>query len=468
MIFGGTTTNGVFEMKKWIIALPIALGLSAPTLAQDQSSAESGSSEVVQEDCQDKVDAFLASKGWSEGPKAGSSLHISVGTAAIRAKPGTRGYLNARKIAFTRALLDAKKQMTEYLGQSISRTVTESITEPDESAQWAKIAAANEAASEPVDISIYDKGMMLLHSELDQELGARGIDTSTPEGQAKAAAEVKILLVDNKFSDTISTMAKNEVAGLTAFKTFECQASGEQGDIFVVCAFSDKTRQMATAMLGRGDGPTKKEAGKKPPLKDQLPDVDQLACSYGVQQRVDENGNVCIISFGHGIPKTKSKDSMKTARRKAKTAADGEIRSFAGEMVGVSSTLDSAESFQEFVDASDNESSIYENAESFAEVTNAVAASLDISGITTLWSGEVSHPITGDKFYLVIRQWSPGAADQANTLRVALNKVGGSRGGSGRTAPPPAIADGGKKTPRNPSGASGAGEGADGDDDGIE
>ena len=159
---------------------------------------------------------------------------------------------------------------------------------------------------------------------------------------------------------------------------------------------------------------------------------------------------------------------MKTARRKAQVAADGEIRSFAGEMVGVSSSLDSAEAFQEFIDAAENESSIYENAESYQEVTNTVAAALDISGITTLWSGEVTHPITGDKFYLVVRQWSPAAADKANTLRVALNKIGGSRGGAGRTAPPPTAAGSGGRQTASASGASGSGEGAEGDDDGLE
>ncbi|MDP6890570.1 MAG: hypothetical protein QF471_04510 [Phycisphaerales bacterium] len=454
-------------MKFWTITVSAAIAITGVATAQDQASTESGGSEVVQEDCQSKVDAFLAKKGWSEGPNKGGKLQISVGTAAIRAKPGKRGYLNARKIAFTRALLDAKKQMSEYLGQSISRTMTESVVEPDESAQWKDIEAANAAASEPVDLSLFDKGMMLLHNELDQELASRDIDTSTPEGQAKAETVAKALLADRRFSDAISTMARNEVAGLTAFKTFECQPSSSQGEIYVVCAYTEKTRQMASAMLGRGGGPSKKEAGKKPPLREQLPGPDQLACTYGVQQRVDENGNVCVVAFGHGVPKTKSRDSMKTARRKAKVAADGAIRSFAGEMVGVSSSLDSAESFQEFADAAGNESSIYENAESFQEVTNTVAESLDIAGITTIWSGEVTHPISKAKFYVVVRQWSPASADQANSLRVALNKTAGSRGGAGRTAPPPTAPGSGGQTPIA-SGGSGSGEGAEGDDDGLE
>jgi hypothetical protein len=263
-------------------------------------------------------------------------------------------------------------------------------------------------------------------------------------------------------------MARNEVAGLTAFKTFECQPSSDQGEIFVVCVFTEKTRQMASSLLGRGGGPAKKDAGKKPPLKDQLPGEDQLACSYGVQQRVDENGNICLISFGHGVPKTKSRDSMKTARRKAQVAADGAIRSFAGEMVGVSNNLDSAESFQEFIDAAENESSNYENAESYQEVANAFAAGLDISGIQTLYSHEVNHPISGDAFYIVVRTWSPAAADQANTMRVALDKAAGSRGGSGRSKPPATAGGSPKdKQKKDASGASGTGEGAEGDDDGV-
>lgn len=452
-------------MKKWILVLPITMGLATFALAQDTTSTESGSTEVVEVDCDTKVTDYLSSKGWSAGENKNGKLIVVVGEASTSRKPGEKGYLNSRKTAFTRAMLEAKKQMSETLGKSIARNITDSYTEPDQAAQWEAMEAKNAAAEAPTDLTLMDKGMMLLHNELDQQLDSRGIDTSTPEGRAEAKVAL-VTIMDTSFSDVVKVMANNEVAGLTAFKTFECQPKGEQGTIAVVCVLTEKTRQMSAALLGRGPALKNREAGKKPSLRDQLPDDASLACSMGVQQRIDENGNFCIIAFGQGIPVSNSSTGMNGAKTRAGAAADGAIRSFAGEMVGVSTVTESAESYQELNNAAGELSSVYADEQSLKAVTNASAAELDISGISRIFGKKLTHPITGESIYVVVHSWSPASADRANVLRGKLDQLAGSKGGSGRTNTAPASGGKGKNKPKG-SGASGSGEGAEGDDDGV-
>jgi len=458
--------KGVFNMRTCVIALLVFLSSASPTIALDQVQAEAGSSEVLQQDCEGRVRDFLASKGWTEGSNFGGQLMVAKGTAAIRAEPGQTGYPLARKLAFSRALLDAKKQIAEYLNVTISRVIAESIVEPNRSDAWKQVEAAHAETSKSVELSLYDKSMMILHDELDREIASRDIAVDDPEMKEEVEEQLSIVIAESRYSDVITSMAQNEVSGLTAFKTYECQPSDGQGEVYVVCLFSEKTRKMASALLGRNQGPVRGEVEGKARLLEQLPDANMLACTYGVQQRIDEYGNVTLLGFGHGVPRTTSNESMKTARRKAQMDADGEIRSYAGELVAVNSVADQAETFREMEDALGVQSAIYESADSFNEATSTVAEKLDISGITTLWAGEVSNPITGEKSYLVIRQWSPASSGRANVLRSTLNSMEGSSGGSGFTKVPPQETEQDMSEDETP-GASGTGEGGEGDVDGI-
>ena len=157
---------------------------------------------------------------------------------------------------------------------------------------------------------------------------------------------------------------------------------------------------------------------------------------------------------------------MNAAKKKAILACKGEIRRFAGEMVAMNSTLDSAESYSEFESASGEMSDVYMNLEAFEENTSSVAQALDISGITSLLSHEVKHPLTGESFMVVVMKWSPTDADQANALRGTLAKMGGSKGGSGRTKTTPKKDS--EKANSGGTGAGGSDEGQEGDDDAFE
>jgi len=437
------------------------LAFTCQTNAQEPTSSEAGSSEVVVETAMEKIESFLASKGWAEGPNKGGKLHVTTGIGIVLAKPGSKNYLNSRNNAFKKALLNAKVSMTTWLGETLSAKLETTLSEPAliEEQQ----SDAEEASGKEGELGMWDKAELLLHSELDEMLSDRGVDLNTDEGKEKAKEEVKTLMETQGFKESVAGAARNEVAGLTAYKIFECQSPGEQGEIAVVCVYSEKTREMANALLGKGGVPEKKKA--KQPLKDQI-NKDMLVCTYGVQQRIDENGDVAILSFGHGIPRSKTRSSMSIAMEKAIASAKGEIRRFAGEMVAVNSTMDSAETYDAFESASGEMSDVYSSLDSYEKNTSSVAKDLDISGVNKLFQKEVTHPLTKQKFVVVVMEWSPTDADQANALRGTLAKMRGSEGGSGRTKTKPArdVATGESDHPS----LGGSDEGQEGDDDAFE
>lgn len=446
-----------------VAALSVSAGSMALGQAEPQATPEGGAATV--EFAQDRIDSFLAEKGWGLGPNKGGKFFVASGTGVILAKPGSSGYMVARNNAFVKAMLNAKQEMVLFLGQEISRQIEQSYEEP------ALIMETQEEIEEmpnqdPKELSLMEKGKLLIHTEVNGMLSERGVDMSTPEGQAQAKEEVKTLLAESKFSDVKSSIARNECAGLTAYKTFDSQPEGEQGEIGVICVYTPKMGMMAAALLGRGEGPPKKDA--KDPIKDQIStDPQVLACSFGVQPRIDENGNVVLVSYAHGAPRTKSRSSINAASKKARLAADAEIRSFAGEMVGTASTLDSAESYQEFENAAGEQSEVYSNEESFKESTQANASKLNIAGIQTVKTVEWNHPVTGAKGVTVVRIWSPASSDQARMMADTLNEMAGSRGGAGRGAPPKPAAKPAKK-PAQPLKGSSEGEGQEGDDDALD
>lgn len=57
--------------------------LCSPVMAQEPTSTEAGSSEVVQEMGLTKIQSFLASKGWTEGSNKGGKLFVSTGVGTL-------------------------------------------------------------------------------------------------------------------------------------------------------------------------------------------------------------------------------------------------------------------------------------------------------------------------------------------------------------------------------------------------
>ena len=410
--------------------------------AQETSPEDAVANEAAVEEksIHDIVDEYLDSKGMSEGENAkkdGSSFYVAVGYGAIQAPLENRGYADSRVNAYNKAMLDAKAKMAEYLEISI-RTETE-----HDYSEGNFGGSETDGDDEP---SVAAKIKRLIMAKLDKELQTEGLDPNETNAEARERAARKRLNSDF-YKKVISTAAKAEITGMQVMCSFEGVPSGKKGEIGVVAIWSPKLQAMAKSISHGGKLPS--GIGKKP-IKEQIPtDKKVLLSTFGVQQKIDENGNLVLVAFGQAGAVTDSPQSANAARNKAKMQAMAAIREFAGETVAVTTDAVNAENVEEFENAAEE----YEDVSAYSQKIKAAAESLKISGITTVKNWDAKHPLTGCTVYGAVCAWSPGQAARAQSMKRAMESAAPAAG-TGSALQPVA----------NPNGTL-HGQGADADED---
>ncbi|MBR5591831.1 MAG: hypothetical protein IKW38_04765 [Kiritimatiellae bacterium] len=400
-------------MKHLLIACAAASALGL-AVAQDNVVASEAiapeetvveTCQVQDKDVQEMIDAYLAEKGWSGGyntKKNGDVFFIAQGSAVVQAPVNGANYIGSRMNAFNKAMLDAKKQMVEYLGTEIASATVRSYQEGE--------FPSPDAVKESEDsTSICGKVKALLRAKLDAALRSEGIDPYAAGAESADAA--KKLLASEQFSKTVKSCAEGYVIGLQAIYTCEGGASGDKAEIGVVALWSEKLQQMATSvMTGQ---PVAGVAAKKKVIEQIAKDPGALLSTFGVQQKIDEAGDLVLVSFAQAGGVSESKMAAKGAQGKAKTQAMALLREFAGEQVAVATDMLNAESTEEFEDATE----VYQDTSAYAEKVKAVAEKIDMAGISVIRTWKAKHPLNGRTVYGCICAWSPKQANLATGLK---------------------------------------------------
>ena len=405
-------------MKKIITILllyPIVLFGQAAGGNDPILSDEAGIGEISSKDPVVAAQEKLNEKGWEQGWNENKKQYILIGKGAIKVPSNHPAFSLARRRAFTEARLNAQTQLASYLSQEVGRNIEEVYEEPSLLAE--NIEEINKAGNS--DPGIIGKAEMLIHAELDEALERKGISPASEQSQEV----VRELMSSSRMKDAIEASARAEAAGMMIYDIYE---STSHDSIAVIGIFSEKTRQLAGAILGKNPSPPMKA---KEPIKNYISSIspDELIATYGVKTRPDENGNLCLIGFGQSKPRTKSSTSKNAAFDKARIAALGELRSFAGELVAVNESGGMSDSFDEFAD----DISDYKIEENYEKITSARASKLKMPGIQTIHNWSTTDTRSGETIAGVVLKWSLGDAMQANVLRDQMNSLGGSRGGVG-------------------------------------
>ncbi len=394
-------------------------------VAQDVSQ-ETSEGDICEspKDVSDLLNEFLESKGWSEGAntsKKGSQFVIQVGIGAIAAPLNHPNYTNSRSLAFDKAMLDAKAKMASYLESVIEVSMRLDYEEPDQTecdkeADLALAQSLREAAPD----TIYGKAKLLISKRLDNLLEKEGHDIN--QAQADRAAyeaavrERKRLVSSESFSKSIGAFASTAISGMQAFYVVENQ-TGKNGEIGVIAIWSPALAEMASS-LSTGRAVARKK-GKKT-IKAQLPTSTKVLMStFGVQQKINEKGELVLIAFAQEAPRTKSSQSRNAARSKAATKARAMIRQFAGEQVATSEKLSEAETAQEFESGAVD----YKNESSYKKFQASAAKAMVCNGITQVKSWHAPHPLTKKEVYGVVVAWSPEQATQARRLKKKIEST---------------------------------------------
>ena len=395
-------------MRKLVFAAAcVAMGM---VMAQEPAPAPEAMAQekcaIEEKDVDTMMDEFISSKGWNEGLNTkpdGSKFFIAKGSGVIQAPRNSQQYISSRVNAFNKAMLEAKKAMVEYLGVDI-------VTETQKA--YAEGSAVNPKPTEAQEVA--GKLKQFLFAKINKKLAEEGIDPIKNPAAAKAALGKQ--LNSEQYKKMISTMARAQVLGFQACCTFEGTPSDGKGEIGVVAIWSPKLQAMAASIVTGAPVPP---VGAKRPIRDQISsDPATLISTFGVQQRIDETGDLVLVAFGQAGGVSESKMSGKAAQTKARQNAMAAIREFAGEQVAVATDTLEAESTEEF----ENGAEVYENESSMKEKIAATAARMNIAGIAPLKNFKFKHPINGKMVYGSIVTWCPKQARQARDLITSPTK----------------------------------------------
>ena len=161
------------------------------------------------------------------------------------------------------------------------------------------------------------------------------------------------------------------------------------------------------------------------PIAQQIPSADtedgalQLLNTFGVRTLYDENGDLVLVSFNQATPVNDSTDAELSAKRRAGTFAQGEIRKFLGEQIALADDVVRSESVKDYEDNTRATEAIEGGIHHF----DALAETISITGIASVSDWVARHPVTGHIIVGSVQTWSPSGRDFAGMLRGKIAKA---------------------------------------------
>lgn len=396
------------------VAAATALGLTfaqeaATPITTEPVKTTVATTQIEEKSVQDMIDEFLASRGWQGGrnlTKNGEIFHIASATAPLKAPINSHQYISDRMNAFNQAMLNAQAIMLESLAKDIESSTLHSYQEGEFPSEEAIKEAQNTT-------SIMGKVQALIRAKLDAALREEGVDPYAAD-TAKAQEAAKKLLLSSAFSKTIKSGAQAYLNGVRVVQTFEGTETGKKGQIGVIVMWSQKSQQMSEAII-TGIPVHTANANKK--IIEQIPrDPKQLLGRFGVEQMIDEEGDLVLVSFAQAGGKSESAYAEQGARARAKEHADALLREFAGQQFTRATDTLEASTIEEF----ENDVEEYNDTSAFAQKTTATAEKLRMSGIHIVRNWKTKHPLNGRTVYGCICAWSPKQASLAKELKARI------------------------------------------------
>jgi hypothetical protein len=224
------------------------------------------------------------------------------------------------------------------------------------------------------------------------------------------------------------------IAGMQCYQSFEDLPNGRNGEIGVIGIVSDKTLALAAAV---GSGSPLPKGKPNLPIAQQIPSADtedgalQLLNTFGVRTLYDENGDLVLVSFNQATPVNDSTDAELSAKRRAGTFAQGEIRKFLGEQIALADDVLRSESVKDYEDNTRATEAIEGGIHRF----DALAETISITGIASVSDWVARHPVTGHIIVGSVQIWSPSGRDFAGMLRGKIAKAAAAAASSERARP---------------------------------
>jgi hypothetical protein len=366
---------------------------------------------------------FLARKKDEWNEKRITDRFGAFASAAIGESPSSPNYIKAKSIAYEAAMLNLKGDIANEMALEIENEMSLSYGKPAEAARQKQQLQDIQNRS-PMEVGMLDKAKLLIHDELDNQLDKRGIKPGTPAAQNFVKAEL-----ERRMTSTVKTIAQAEMGSIYTAKTIE-----DGNNIAVVGIYSDKMKQLQSAILGKGEAPKLSPNPGRPTLSSWLQSLSKGALygSHGIQIKPDKFGDLNLLAYSQWPASSTSSLAVKFATKEAGMQCLSYMRSFAGEIVKNESGRELTSKLEEYGQL-DGVVQKLEVGSTFDQNIKSRAEKLSFPGIKTLHTWQTLDKRSGTVICGVVQGWNISGAEKALASKREFESVGGSSGGAGLT-----------------------------------
>jgi hypothetical protein len=377
---------------------------------------------VKSTDPEDLWNDYLASHKikLGENKKNGHTFFIAFAAQEVGKLPSERGFIDSKDTAYRKALINAKSDLSNFLGTQMKSNSTFTEKEINEDIPQSYI----KAVIGPV--STADRAHLLTDLTLDDQI--KKFDP-TWDGTNKAKTEKiidKMVEQNQKYVEYMSSHAREYIQGASPIFSAEGVSDGVY-TVTVGIVWSYKSSKVAEAIYLPNKTMPK---GKKHLLTvaDRLKNMSntELAASMGVRMWRDEKGMPIVLSFSQADGKGFKSIAKKKTTLKAKT----EIAKFVAEIIESDTEVNTDEVMQSY---NDDSKKAFNNSDLKAKIT-ARQTGLNLSGISTIHYRKFRHPASDQKMVVNVMAWTPNSSALARGLRemtrIQKTKFNATKGGT--------------------------------------
>lgn len=336
----------------------------------------------------------------SEAGLDAEKYYSAIAVAKVGVAPNSPKYALARQYTFAQAFADALQQIAGSIRLDMENAVSNGL-----------LSDTNGLKKADLD----PRAAALVNDAAKKQLVAQGVDLSNPD--AIRAAMPKVIETAS-FKQATSAAAQLFLSGVVCFKTV-----AKDGEIGILAYYSPATKKFAEALVTKRGVPRLLRGINVSAYLKQLQPQD-LANTFGPRVYVDENGQMCIVSFAQNPVM----GNQSIARIAATRLADSFIQDFIGSNFALEELVEGAKDSATLSDAMGNLTQVADVSQRVKSLAQRSSGKLTYHGIKTVLTRTCQLP-SGHRVIVIARMWSPSlqargiAAGQAADRGAALREA---------------------------------------------
>jgi hypothetical protein len=378
-------------------------------LSNAVSETQDINTEIVpspEEKLTEKMSRLLLKKGKSLNIVNNDGSIYVIGTASCLRSSSQVGFINSRNIAYGKAELNAKMNLLNLVGRTITSGRGTDLM------QNIVIGEDPDASSKA---SILQKVALAASTSMDKALLYLGI---SEEKISKMNEAQKNVVYKESFQEKVKSVTSGMVKGMAPVWIMEGNPNDNSYQVAICLKFSPEFMSLAS-MIKKNEFGSKTSTGEYSNIKKIIDTpIEKLIAQLGTKVMVEKNGELLVFGFGQQEINSQNAITSKAisiAYKQAKLKAINNIKYFVAEDIVAQEMQLNVEKSKEYSDGS----AAYFSQDKYEQGIKSKSSTLKISNTEVRrWRGV--HPVAKKQIAGVVVVWSLSNAIDALKVQKAI------------------------------------------------